>query len=95
VPDRHRPGKAAEDVFVEDLADETHVLMHTDLGAVRHCDAGGLLAAVLESEEGEKGHASGFLARRVQSDDTALFLGPIVVMGKADHVGLWHPSGQR
>ena len=94
MSNRHMSGKLRH-IVPKHLVHQAHATVERHFNAICHGNAGAFLAAVLESEEGEKGHASGFLARRVQSDDTALFLGPIVVMGKADHVGLWHPSGQR
>ena len=48
MADRDVPGEPAEDIFVEDRAEQAHLLVRPDRAAVGDGDAGGLLAAVLQ-----------------------------------------------
>ncbi len=53
VADRELAGQSTQLLLVEDLGHEAHVAKGRQVAAVRHRDAGRLLAAVLEREEPE------------------------------------------
>jgi len=63
VADAEPPAQGGEGGLVEDLGDQPHVLEHGDPFPRGDRDAGGFLAAVLESEEpvvGQLGHVLGW-----------------------------------
>jgi hypothetical protein len=99
VADGQRPRKALQNLLFEDLADQAHVLVHANAGAVADRDAGRLLAAMLEREKAKKGHAGSLLVGGVESEYAAFlfrpFLGQVRRWGEAGvpgsvHAELWH-----
>src|SRR5699024_7399846 len=79
--------------LVEDLGDQTHVLVDEDLLSVGGGDAGGLLATVLEGIEAVVGQLGDVLARGPDAEDAAGVLGALLsrqeVMGQIS-VSAWH-----
>ena len=71
MADRHLAAQAAQLLLGEDLRDEAHVAKHGQALAVGHRDAGRLLSAVLEREEGEVGEAGDVALGRVDPEDAA------------------------
>ena len=71
MADRRVAVEAAQLLLVEDLSDETHVAQHRQPPFVRDRDPGGLLAAVLQREEAEEGHARDVPLRRADAEDAA------------------------
>ena len=65
--------------LVEDLRDQSHVLVDEDLAAVADRDAGGLLAAVLQGVEPEVGQLGDVLAGGPDAEDAAGVLRALVV----------------
>src|SRR5450756_689691 len=57
--------------LVEDLRDQTHVLVDQQPNTITGCDAGRLLAAVLQRIEPEVGQLGDVLARGPDSEDPA------------------------
>ena len=74
-----------QNLLVEDLGDEPHVLVHPHLAAIADRDAGGLLASMLKREEGKERHARRFLARCIESDDSTFLLRSVPDLGQVDH----------
>src|SRR4051812_10775758 len=64
---------------VEDLRDQTHVLVDQDLAAVADRDAGRLLAAVLERVEAEVDELGDLLARSPDPEHATGVLGTLVL----------------
>ena len=65
--------QALQVAFAEGLGDQTHAGEEVDAMAGGGCDAGALLAAVLEGEEAVESYAGHILARRIDPDHTARF----------------------
>ena len=72
MPDPEIALEGGEGRFVEDLGDETELLVDEDVLAVGDRDAGGFLAAVLLGEQSEVGEPCDFLPRRPHAEETAL-----------------------
>ena len=79
MADRQVTLERVEGGLVEDLRDQTHVLVDQDLAAVADRDAGRLLATVLEGVEAEVGELRDVLARCPDPEDAAGVLRSLVV----------------
>ena len=73
VPDGDVPGQAGQYLLVEHLADQAEVFEHQHLRAVRHRDAGSLLAPVLQGVQAEVGEFGDFFAGCPYAEHTTLF----------------------
>ena len=71
MPDRRLALQAAQRFLGEDLGDEAHVAQRHQIVVVGDCDAGGLLPAVLESEQAEVREPGDVPVRRVDAEDPA------------------------
>ena len=71
VADRGVAVQAAQLLLVEDLRDEAHVAQHRQPAVVGDGDPGRLLAAVLQREEAEEGHARDVALGRADAEDAA------------------------
>ncbi len=98
VPDGDMAEQRAQGGFVEDLRDQTHVLVDEDLGAVAHCDTGGLLSAVLQGVQPEVGEFGDLFTGGPDTEDTAGILGALLagkeVMAESS-VTAWHMTESR
>jgi hypothetical protein len=79
VPDRDMALKGRERRFVEDLGNQTHVLVDEDLPTVADGDTGGLLSAMLQGVQPEVGQLGDLFARRPDAEDSAGVLRSAVV----------------
>ncbi len=79
MADGQVPRQGGQLVVVEDVGDETHVLVDGDDIAVGHGHAGRLLTSVLQGVEPVVGQVGHRLARGVDPEDAARFLGFVVV----------------
>ena len=77
MPDGDVALHGRQGLLVENLADQTEVLEHQHLRPVRHGDAGGLLAAVLQRVQPVIGEFGDFLAGRPYAEYTAFFAGRV------------------
>ena len=77
VPDGDVALHGRQGLLVENLADQTEVFEHQHLRPVRHGDAGGLLAAVLQRVQPVIGEFGDFLAGRPYTEYTAFFAGRV------------------
>ncbi len=80
MADRHVAGERLELSLVEDLADQAEVAQGHDVPVAGARDPGGLLAAVLEGEEGEVGQARNVVLGRVNPEHAALVARPVAVV---------------
>ena len=81
VAERDVALEAADDVgLVEVVADEAEAALGVEVGAVEGDDAGGLLAAVLQGVQAERGQRRGVLVAEHAED--AAFLAQAVVAGR-------------
>ena len=71
MADRGVAVQAAELLLVEDLRDEAHVAQHRQPAVVGDGDPGRLLAAVLQREEAEEGHARDVALGCADAEDAA------------------------
>ena len=69
------PGQRLQDLLLEHLRDQAHVLVDDQPGAVGDRDAGRLLPAVLQREQGEEGEAGDIHLRGVDGEHPALVVG--------------------
>ena len=75
MPDGEVTAQAGQRRLVEDLGDQADVLVDDHSGAVAHRDAGGLLAAVLESVKPEVGEFGNLFLGGPDAEDAAGILG--------------------
>ena len=73
------PGSAASVSSLKTLGDEAHVLVHPQGAPVGDGDPRRLLAPVLERKESEKRKPGDILARRIDSENAALFFERVAV----------------
>ena len=73
MADRQLAGHALQDVLIEHLADQTHVLVQPHLGAIEDRHARRFLAAVLESVKTEISEVGDRLPRSQNCEHTASF----------------------
>jgi hypothetical protein len=79
VPDRDVSAQRLQRRLVEDLRDQTHVLVDQHLVAVADRDARGLLAAVLQGVEAEVRELGDFFAGGPDAEDATGILGSAVL----------------
>src|SRR5665811_2446978 len=77
VGDSERAPKARQAALVEDLGDESEVLVEHQLLTVADSNSGRLLAAVLEREDAERGHRGRVRAGHHRAKDAAHVRRPI------------------
>ena len=75
VADGQLTGKRLQDGLLEHLRHQPHVLVDDQPGAVGDRDAGRLLPAMLQREEGEEGEAGDIHLRSVNGEHPALIVG--------------------
>jgi hypothetical protein len=70
--------EAIEGRLIKGLGDEAHILVHPEAPPIAGCDAGALLAPMLERVETEVGEIRDFFTRTVNAEEAAFLLHPIV-----------------
>src|SRR6202035_1414125 len=86
VPDGDVALETVDDLLVEHLRDEPHLLADANLAAVADRDTGGLLSAMLQRVQAEIRQVGDVLAR-VEHPENATFLVEVVVV-EGVHTGL-------
>ena len=86
VPDRDVALETVDDLLVEHLRDEPHLLADANLATVTDRDPGGLLSAMLQRVQAEVRQIGDVLAR-VEHPENATFLVKVVVV-EGVHSGL-------